>query len=182
MAKNHPKKAAKAPGRPRLVNQVLVNRMVALREQGFSHREIAQKVGRSERTVRRYTKGVSPRVELPTQPKRVDVLAACGRLILDWRKQLELDTEEVDAVLKELRKALDRKDPLTLEWFAIDARARLDFMLHAFLRQVMPGINTMRHIRRIREELRACGGQVIEEGPEDPGPPPSRVLLPRIPR
>jgi len=179
MPKKLPRKDAKKPGRPRLVNQLLVNRMVALREQGFSHQEIAEKVERSERTVRRYTKGVSPRVELPTQPKRVDVLAACGRLILDWRKQLELDTEEVDAVLKELRKALDRKDPLTLEWLAIDARARLDFMLHAFLRQVMPGINTMRHIRRIREELRACGGQVIdEESPEEPGPSADR-LLPR---
>jgi transcriptional regulator with XRE-family HTH domain len=179
MPKRVPKKAAKAPGRPRLVNQVLLSRMVALREQGFSHREIAQKVGRSERTVRRYTKGVSPRVELPTQPKRVDVMAACGRLILDWRKQLDLDTEEVDAVLKELRKALHRKDPLTLEWFATDERARLDFMLYEFLRRVMPGVTTMRHFRRITEQIRACGGEVYdEEPPEDPEPSQGRLIPP----
>jgi hypothetical protein len=158
---------------------VLVNRMVALRKQGFSHQEIADKVERSERTVRRYTKGVSPRVGVPAQPNRVDVLAACGQLILHWRKELDLDTVEVDAVLKELRKALDRKDPMTLEWFATDARARRDFLLYEFLGQVMPGINTMRHIRRIREGLRACGGEVIEDGPtDDVGPPPDRLLPP----
>ncbi len=80
-------------------------------------------------------------------------------------------------MLKELRKALDRKDPLTIEWFATDARARLDFMLYAFLRQVMPGINTMRHIRRSMEELRACGGEVIDEvPPESPAPSGNRLL------
>lgn len=179
MPRNHPKKAPKTPGRPRLVNQVLVNRMVALRQQGFSHREIAQKVERSERTVRRYTKAVSPRVQVPAQPNRVDVLAACGRLILDLRKELGLDTVEVDAVLKELRKALDRKDPMTLEWFATDPRARQDFLFYEFLGQVMPGINTMRHIRRIRAELRAYGGEVMEDGPtDDVGPPPDRLLPP----
>jgi transcriptional regulator with XRE-family HTH domain len=172
-------KAAKAPGRPRLVNQVLVNRMVALRQQGFSHREIADKVERSERTVRRYTKGVSPQVDLPTQPKHVDVLAACAELILDLRKHLELDTEEVDAILKELRKALDRKDPLTLEWFATDERARADFLFYEFLRQVMPGINTMRHIRRIKAEIRAAGGYEIQgESHEGQGPSAERLLHP----
>ena len=179
MPKSHQKKAAKAPGRPRLVNQVLANRMVALRKQRFSHKEIADKVERSERTVRRYTKGVSPQVELPAQPKRVDVLVACSKVILAYRERLGLDTEEVDVVLKELRKALDRKDPLTLEWLATDRRARLDFLVDEFLRQVIPGINTMRHIRRISEQLRACGGQPMdEESPEDPGPSTDRMLPP----
>lgn len=74
------------------MNQVLLDRMVELRKKGFSHREIAQKVGRSERTVRRYTKGISPRVELPMQPKRVDVLVAYSKVILALRERLELDT------------------------------------------------------------------------------------------
>ena len=179
MPRKLPKKAAKTPGRPRLVNQPLANQMVALREQGFSHREIAQKVGRSERTVRRYTKGVSPQVELPAQPKRVDVLVACSKVILAYRERLELDTEEVDVVLKELRRALDRKDPLTLEWLSTDRRARLDFLVDEFLRQVMPGINTMRHVRRIRAQIRAVGGYDIDEqSPEDPGPPTNRLLPP----
>jgi hypothetical protein len=179
MPKNDRKRVAKATGRPRLVNQVLVNRMVALRKQGFSHREIADKVERSERTVRRYTKGASPQVELPTQPKRVDVLAACGHVILQWRQALELDTEEVDAVLKQLRRTLDRKDPLTLEWFATDERARLHFLLYEFLRQVMPGIKTMRHIRRITAEIKAAGGYEIQgESHEGQGPSAERLLHP----
>ena len=169
----------KTPGRPRLVNQVLVNRMVTLRQQGFSHGEIALKVDRSERTVRRYTKGVSPQLQLPTTPKRVDVLVACTKVILELRGRLELNTAEVDVVLKALRKTLDQKDPLTLEWLATDSHARGDFLVDEVLRKVMPGINTMRHIRRIREQLRACGGQVIEDGPtDDSGPSADRLLPP----
>ena len=161
----------KTPGRPRLVNQVLVNRMVTLRQQGFSHREIAQKVARSERTVRRYTNGVSPQLQLPTTPKRVDVLVACTKVILELRGRLELDTAEVDVVLKALRQTLDQKDPLTLEWLGTDSHARGDFLVDEVLRKVMPGINTMRHIRRIREQLRACGSEVVGEEPAE-GPAP----------
>jgi len=161
----------KTPGRPRLVNQVLVNRMVTLRQQGFSHGEIALKVDRSERTVRRYTKGVSPQLQLPTTPKRVDVLVACTKVILEVRGRLELDTADVDVVLKALRQTLDQKDPLTLEWLATDSHARGDFLVDEVLRKVMPGINTMRHIRRIREQLRACGSEVVGEEPAE-GPAP----------
>jgi hypothetical protein len=180
MPKTVPKKAAKAPGRPRLVNQVLLSRMVALREQGFSLGEIADKVGRSERTVRRYTKGVAPRAALPTQPNRVDVLVACSKVILAFRERLKLDTEEVDVVLKALRKGLDRKDPLTLEWLATDRRAREEFLINEILRKVMPGINTMRHFRGMMEQIEACGGQPFdeEECPEDPGPSSTRLLPP----
>ncbi len=80
-------------------------------------------------------------------------------------------------MLKALRKALDQKDPLTLEWLGTDRHARGDFLVDEILRQVMPGINTVRHIRRIREELRACGGQVIDdEFPEDPRSSQDRLL------
>ena len=48
MAKRILKHAPDTPGRPRKVNQVLLDRMVELRKQGFSCREIAQKVQRSE--------------------------------------------------------------------------------------------------------------------------------------
>ena len=82
MAKKARKYASKTPGQPRKVNQVLLDRMVELRKQGFSHREIAQKVNRSVRTVGRYLRGVSPQLQLPTTPKRVDVLAWCSARIL----------------------------------------------------------------------------------------------------
>ena len=155
----------------RLRTRLSAEQLVTLRQQGFSHREIAQKVDRSERTVRRYTKGVSPQLQLPTTPKRVDVLVACTKVILELRGRLELDTAEVDVVLKALRKTLDQKDPLTLEWLATDSHARGDFLVDEVLRKVMPGINTMRHIRRIREQLRACGSEVVGEEPAE-GPAP----------
>lgn len=167
------------PGRPRLVNQPLANRMGALREQGFSHQEIADKVGRSPRTVRRYTKGVALRVGLPAQPKPVDVLVACSRVVLALRERLKLNTEEVDVVLKALRKARDRKDPLTLEWLAADRGAREEFLVNEVLWKVMPGINTMRHIRGLLEQIEACGGTVYdEEYPEDPEPSAQGLLPP----
>lgn len=151
-------------GRPRLVNQVLLDRMVALRRQGFSLHEIAEKVHRAERTVRRYLKGVTPKLELPTAPKRVDLLARYCQLILQFRPKLRLSTDEVDLVLKKLRKALEQKDPLTLEWLATDPRARGDFLLKEFLREAMSDVRTRRDIERIRQELGACGWDVDQAG------------------
>ena len=168
----------KTHGRPRLVNQVLVNRMVALREQGFSHREIAQKVDRSERTVRRYTKGVSPQLQLPAHPKPVDVLVACSTVILTLRRKLELDTAEVDIVLRALRKAVDEKDPLSLEWLSTDRQARVAFLVDEVLRKVMPGIKVLRRFRQIREELGAGGGEMMDDDREDSVAPPTRSLPP----
>ena len=160
-----PKKRAKAPGRPRLVNQVLVNRMVALRRQGFSHLEIAKKVLRSERTVRRYLRGVSPRLELPTAPKRVNVLAWCSARIVAWRQRWKLTAQEVDSVIKRLRKTLDEKDPQTLQWFATDPEARREFLVEEFFPAALRDVDSDRQIQRVINELRACGAQ-INEGEE----------------
>ena len=139
-------------GRPRLVNQKLINQMVALRRQGFSHREIADKVERSERTVRRYTRGVSPQLELPPQREPVDVLAVGVQSIIRCRAQLGFDTREADQVIKALRRALGPLDPVTSEWLATDPQARRDFLLE-FLRDVRPRISDMRAIRRIEAEI-----------------------------
>lgn len=159
------KKPEENTGRARLVNQVLLDRMAVLRRQGFSHQEIAEKVQRSERTVRRYLRGVTPNLKLPTTPKRVDVLVACSKLVLLWRQRLDLSVQEVDIVMKGLRKALEWKDPLTLEWMATDPRARLDFLLKEFLRDAMSDINVRRDIQRIRDEL---GGFIEEVENETP--------------
>src|SRR5947199_8782300 len=95
VAKRTLKHAPETPGRPRKVNQVLLDRMVELRKQGFSHREISQKVNRSVRTVGRYLRGVSPQLQLPTTPTRVDVLAWCRARILAWvRPRWTLPTHE----------------------------------------------------------------------------------------
>ncbi len=151
-----------------MVNQVLLDRMVALRRQGFSHEQIAEKVQRSERTVRRYLRGVAPKLELPAVPKQVDVLARCSQLILHWLPKLQLDTQEVDLVLKKLRKTLAQKDPLTLEWLATDPRARGDFLVKEFLRSAMSDIRVRRDIERIKQELGGFDDEVEEESGDEP--------------
>jgi len=109
------------------MNQGLLNRIVALRQQGFSHGEIAEKVGCSERTVRRYSHGVTPQLELPRQHERVDVLTVRVQSILRARTRLGLDTRETDHLIKALRKALEPMDSLAIDWLATDAQARRDF-------------------------------------------------------
>ena len=166
----------KTPGRPRLVNQVVMNRMVALRKQGFSHREIAQKVERSERTVRRYTRGVRPQVAPLTKIKRVDVLADCGKIILYGRDRLELTTQEVDYLFKKLRKTFERRDPLTRDWLATDSRARVDFLFNEVLRPAMSEIKLRRWIEQLRAQVGDAG--MTDDEVRDESEPSARRLLP----
>jgi len=62
-----PKQGSTAVGRPRKVNQSVLDKMVALRQSGHSLADIAEKVGRSERTVRRYVGHVEVQLRLPDQ-------------------------------------------------------------------------------------------------------------------
>ncbi|MGH7426959.1 MAG: helix-turn-helix domain-containing protein [Candidatus Methylomirabilaceae bacterium] len=154
------------PGRPRLVNQVLLDRMVELRKQGFSHRDIAQKVKRSLRTVGRYLRGVSPQLQLPTTPKRVDVLAWCGARILAWvRPRWKLKPREVDVMLKRLRKVIADKDPLTVQWLSTNEEPRLKFLLYEFLPGALRNMETDRQFERIRQQLGGFDEWVGEEEP-----------------
>ncbi len=155
--------SAKTPGRSRLVNQVLLDRMVDLRRQGFSHREIAQKVNRSLRTVGRYLRGVSPKLQLPNTPKRVDVLAWCSVRILGWvRQRWKLTPQEADVILKRLRKAISEKDPLTVQWLATSEEPRLQFLVEEFLPAALSSMDAYRQFERIR---RMFGG--FDEGADE---------------
>jgi len=176
VAKRTPKHAPETRGRPRKVNQVLLDRMVELKKQGFSCREIAQKVQRSERTVGRYTRGVGPEVTLPTKIKRVDVLAHCGKIIVYGRDRLELTTQEVDYLFKKLRKTFEQRDPLTRDWLATDSRARVDFLFNEVLRPAMSEIKLRRWIEQLREQF-GDGGMTDEEV-RDESEPSARRLLP----
>lgn len=164
------------PGRPRLVNQVLLNRMIELRKQGFSHREIAEKVRRSERTVRRYTHDVRPQIVVAVAAKPVDVLAACGRIILQLRERLELTTQEVDYVFKHLRKTFESRDPLTRAWLATDAKARSDFLVYDVLRSAMGDIKIRRWIQQFKEQV--GGEEMTDEEGNEGGPRADRMLPP----
>src|SRR5438093_2257500 len=158
MAKKAPKHASKTPGRPRKVNQVLLDRMVELRKQGFSHREIAQKVNRSVRTVGRYLRGVSPQLQLPTTPKRVDVLGWCSARILAWvLPHWKLTPKEVDVMLKRLRKVIAAKDPLTVQWLAANEEPRREFLFYEFLPPALSIMDAFREFERIKRQCGARG-------------------------
>ena len=157
MAKKAPQYDSKTPGRPRKVNQVLLDRMVELRKQGFSHREIAQKVNRSVRTVGRYLHGVTPQLQLPTTPKRVDVLTWCSARVLAWvRPRWKLTPKEADVMLKRLRKTIDEKDPLTVQWLAANEEPRREFLFYEFLPSALNIMDGFREFERIK---RQCGGR-----------------------
>ena len=175
MAKRPRKRAAKTAGRPRKVNQVLLNRMIELRKQGFSCQEIAQKVERSERTVRRYTRGIRPQVAVVTKAKPVDVLAACGKIILYGRDQLELTTQEVDFLFKKVRKIFESRDPVTREWLAADSKARMDFLFNEVLPPAMGEIKIRRWIERFREQV-GDSGMTDEEVRDESGQSADRLL------
>jgi len=164
MPKRPSKQTAKPPGRPRKVNQVLLDRMAELKKQGFSHHDIAQKVKRSLRTVGRYLRGVTPQLRLPTAPKRVDVLTWCGARILAWVvPRWKLNPKEVDVMLKRLRKVIAGKDPLTVQWLAANEEPRLEFLLHEYLPSALGNMKTDREFERIRHELGGFDEWVEEE-------------------
>ena len=143
---------------------MLLDRMVELRKQGFSHREIAQKVNRSVRTVGRYLRGVSPQLQLPTTPKRVDVLAWCSARILAWvRPRWNLTPKEVDVMLKRLRKTIIEKDPLTVQWLAANEEPRRDFLFYEFLPPALSMMDAFRQFERIKRQCGGCSEWIEED-------------------
>ena len=164
MTKVPQKQTKNARAAPRKVNQVLLDRMVELRKQGFSHSEIAQKVKRSIRTVGRYLRGVAPQLRLPTTPKGVDVLSWCSARIIAWvQPRWKLTPKEVDVMLKRLRKVIAAKDPLTVQWLASKEEPRLEFLLKEFLPYALGDLKTDREFERIRHELGAFDEWIEEE-------------------
>ena len=71
-------------------------------------------------------------------------------------------------MLKKLRKTLEQKDPLTLDWLATDPRARGDFLLKEFLREAMSDIRVRRDIQRIKDELGGFDDEVEEDRRDEP--------------
>jgi len=128
-----------AVGRPRLVNQGVLDSMVSLRRQGFSMREIAKKVGRSERTVRRYVKDVEPHVEIRKHLDTTqlmdwfyDAVLAQRRLITaqageHWKESFDLGIEAVDSTMRLLRERLEAMEDITLTRLKTDEELRHQF-------------------------------------------------------
>jgi len=135
------------------VNQKMVDRMVKLRQQGFSYEEIGHQVGCSERTARRHTKGVSPRLVHAGDPKRIDLLTWCAVNIFALKDRLELNVQETDVAMKKAREAVTNLDPLTKQQLERDRKMRIDFLLNVALPSAAPEIRSMRFIERIEREF-----------------------------
>lgn len=131
----------------RSINQRMVDRMIALRRQGFSHLDIAHQLGCSERTVRRHTHGVSPQL--------VHAGDQTGVNLLDWgvgqlgkvRRQQHLTLQELDLAIKRWRASVSTLDPLTVERLERDSELR-----GAFFDESWPRIHLEIDTRRLNDD------------------------------
>ena len=136
------------------VNQPILDRMVELRQQGFSMNEIAADVGRSERTVRRYVRGVTPELRVDDQTGTgVDVFEWCANELLKNKERLGLSLRTIDLLVKRLRPVLGAKDEWTLSRMAESEALRREFLWKEFWRSVAPEIRNARALRDIFAEL-----------------------------
>ncbi len=142
-----------ASARVHRVNQKMVNQMIELRRQGFSHAEIGNRLGCSERTVRRHTKGVSPRLVHAGDPTRVDLVTWCSQRTLAVKDRLELSVPEIDVVIKLARQAVSKLDELTVQRLEVDPKMRMNLWLHVVWPAAAREIRSMRWIERIEAEF-----------------------------
>ncbi len=127
------------PRRPRRVNQELLDQMVSLRRDGFTMKAIAEKVGVSERTVRRYVRGVEPDIRMPSELDSNEltdgfydqVLASRRRIVAiaseDWAEPVELGMEAVDSAMKSLRELLAGMEIVSIRKLGADESLRDEF-------------------------------------------------------
>ncbi len=142
-----------ASARVHRVNQTKVDRMIELRRQGFSHTEIGERVGCSERTVRRHTKAVSPQLVHAGDPKRVDFVTWCSQRAFAVKDRLELSVPEIDVAIKLARQAVLKLDELTVQRLELDPKMRMDFWLHVVWPAAAREIRSVRWIERIEAEF-----------------------------
>ncbi len=150
-------------GRPRRVNKDLLDQMVSLRRDAFTMEAIAEKVGVSERTVRRYVRGVEPDIRMPsalTSDELTDrfydqVLAHRRRIVATasayWNEPFELGWEAVDLAMKSLRERLAGMEKVSIRKLGADESLRDEFF-DEFIAQVRRDwLNELDLIRLLRE-------------------------------
>ena len=137
-------------------------------------REIAKKVHRSERTVRRYVKGVEPHVELRTDldsaelmdwffdellSKRRWITAAASK---HWKEQFDFGVEVVDSAMRLLRERLGAMDEITVKRMRANESLRRQFFeefMSPVLNRWARGLNSDRVSKMLERQL---GGPWIE--------------------
>ena len=137
MPKRLPKKIAKAvavtPHTRRhvgRVNQKMIDQMIRMRREGFTHADIGQRLGVSPRTVRRHTEGVSPELVHAEDQTRVNLLRWGALQMRAIQQRWHLTIEELDFCLKGWRTAVSNLDPMTVEHLERDPQLRGRFLMH----------------------------------------------------
>ena len=111
----------------RRVNQDALDQMITLRRRGFTTADVAARVGCSERTVRRYTRGVNPQLT-PPDPGELDLTRWCIEKSQALRTQAKFDVSGMDRVIRTIHAELAKLDPDTRKWLQADEGARWEFL------------------------------------------------------
>ena len=158
------------------MNNKLIERMVALRRDGFTMKAIAAKVGVSERTVRRYVRGVEPNIKMPSELNSDEFMAASYDLVLahrrglvaaaseSWDEPFEFGFDRVNDAMKELRELLAGMEKVSVRRLETDEALRAEFFrefLRNLAREWAAELNTIRQWRRFQE-----AADLGESGPE----------------
>ena len=109
---------------PRRVNNKLIERMVAMRRDGFTMKAIAEACGVSERTVRRYVRGVEPKIKMPSELNSDEFTDWCYDQVL---APFEVGLDRVDASMKSLRELLAGMEPVSIRRLEADESLRAEF-------------------------------------------------------
>ena len=137
--------------------------MVSLRRDGFTMKAIAEKVGVSERTVRRYVRGVEPDIRMPSELDSNEltdgfydqVLASRRRIVAiaseDWAEPVELGIEAVDSAMKSLRKLLAGMENVSMRKLGADESLRAEFFRDFMAHVLRDWIDVLRTEHLFRE-------------------------------
>ena len=159
------------------MNNRLLDQMVSLRRDGFTMKAIAEKVGVSERTVRRYVRGVEPDIRMPSELDSDEltdrfydqVLEARRRIVATaselWDEPVEVGFEAVDSAMKSLRERLAGMEKVSIRKLGADESLRAEFF-HDFMTHVRRDwIDELKTDRFLRDFALQFGG--YEEQPDD---------------
>ena len=139
-----------APKHGRRVNQKMIDQMIALRRQGFTHADIGHRLDVSPRTVRRHTEGVSPQLVHAGDETRIDDLLKWGAQQLRTIQRLaRLTVQELDLALKAWRTAVSSLDGMTMEQLELDQELRARFLIN----EVWPPIHEKIDTRRMELDI-----------------------------
>ena len=150
---SRPRNQSPVRARGRRVNQQMIDKMIAWREQGDSEADIARKLRCSTHTVSRHTKGVTRRLRHATDPRPLDLLRWGSTQIFALKDRLDLTVKELNVLVKALRKALAQLDEFTVSSLATNRALRVRWLLDEFLRRVAPQIRIMRLMARFELEV-----------------------------